>query len=651
MCGISGWFDTKDSRPANASLLKRMNDAIAHRGPDGEGFFLGPGIGLGHRRLAIIDLATGDQPMASQDGHIQIVFNGEIYNFRELRRSLEAKGRKFRTRSDTEVIIQAWEEWGSDSISHLHGMFAFALWDNRAHTLFLVRDRLGEKPLYYSKLPNGEVIFASELKALLVHPRCGRTIDPRSVEDFFSLGYVAEPRSIYTGVKKVSAGSFLAFRRGSPDREFIYWSPAPKASNGTLADRTDELVTRLADSVKEQMVSDVPVGAFLSGGVDSSATTALMAKASNLPIRCFTIGFKEKQFDETDYARRVAEQYGAIHRVKILSIDDLEDVRGLASIFDEPFGDSSALPALQLARLAREDVKVALSGDGGDELFAGYRRYIFHAREERFRRLLPQSMRGPLFGLLAKVYPQLTGAPRLLRARHTFEELSLDTVQGYFLNLSAADENTRTTLYSEHFKKDLQGYRSSQTIAKYFDEAPCDDALSAAQYVDMKTWLPGDILTKVDRTAMSVSLETRVPMLNHELVDWSLGLPADMKLMRGEGKYILKHALERLIPKDIIYRQKQGFSIPLARWMRGRMGDEFERDVRAPGGLADCALFNMAAVDRMLSEHRRKICDHSRVLWQLWMFHLFLVCVHASPPYLEVLDNDRAVSPASVLST
>ena len=635
MCGISGWFDTKESRPPNASLLKSMNDAIAHRGPDGEGFFLAPGIGLAHRRLAIIDLSTGDQPMASQDGGIQIVFNGEIYNFRELRKSLEAKGRAFRTRSDTEVIIQAWEEWGSDSISHLHGMFAFALWDSRVQSLFLVRDRLGEKPLYYSKLDDGELIFGSELKALLVHPHCGRKIDPQSVEDFFSLGYVAEPRSIYTSVKKVPAGSFLAFKRGSIDRELSYWSPSPQPSSGSLEDRTGELITRLADSVKAQMVSDVPIGAFLSGGVDSSTTTALMAKASDIPIRCFTIGFKEKQFDETKYAQRIARQYDAIHRVKTVNIDDLEDVRILPAIFDEPFGDSSALPALQLARLAREDVKVALSGDGGDELFGGYRRYVFHTREEAFRRLLPQSVRGPMFGLLATLYPHMAWAPRLLRARHTFNELSLNTAQGYVLNLSVADEASRTSLYSEKLKGDLQGYGSSQTIAKYFDEAPCDDVLGAAQYVDMKTWLPGDILTKVDRTAMSASLETRVPMLNHDFVDWSLGLPADMKLLRGEGKYILKKALERLVPKDIVYRQKQGFSIPLARWMRGRMGDEFERDVCAPGGLADCGLFNMKTVNLMLSEHRRSVCDHSRTLWQLWMFHLFLVCVHASPRHLE----------------
>jgi len=614
-----------------------MNDAIAHRGPDGDGFFLAPGIGLGHRRLAIIDLSTGDQPMASHDGSIQIVFNGEIYNFRELRQSLEARGRTFRTRSDTEVIIQAWQEWGSDSISHLHGMFAFALWDSRVQTLFLVRDRLGEKPLYYSKLDDGELIFGSELKSLLVHPRCGRKIDPQSVEDFFSLGYVTDPRSIYTRVKKVPAGGFLAFRRGAIDGEYSYWSPSPQPSSGTLEGRTDELIARLADNVKAQMVSDVPIGAFLSGGVDSSTTAALMAKASSMPIRCFTIGFKEKQFDETKYAQTIARQYDAIHRVKTVSIGDLEDVRVLPSIFDEPSGDSSALPALQLARLAREDVKVALSGDGGDELFAGYRRYVFHTREESFRRLLPQSVRGPMFGLLAKLYPHMAWAPRLLRARHTFDELSLNTAQGYFLNLSVADDAARTSLYSEQLKRDLQGYNSSQTIAKYFDEAPCDDVLGAAQYVDMKTWLPGDILTKVDRTAMSASLETRVPMLNHEFVDWSLGLPAEMKLLRGEGKLILKQALERLVPKEIVYRQKQGFSIPLARWMMGRMGDEFERDICEPGGLADCGLFNMATVNLMLSEHRRRVCDHGRILWQLWMFHLFLVCVHASPRHLESL--------------
>jgi asparagine synthase (glutamine-hydrolysing) len=636
MCGISGWFDTKATRQADRRIVHAMNAAIAHRGPDGDGFFFAPGVGLGHRRLAIIDLSPGGhQPKASADGRIQIVFNGEIYNFRELRQELEAKGRSFATKSDTEVIIQAWEEWGQQSVSHLIGQFAFALWDAGAQSLHLVRDRLGEKPLYYSLLEDGGLVFGSELKALLAHPDCRRRIDPLAVEDFFALGYVAEPRTIYAGVKKVPAGGIIAFRRGAAPRHFSYWSPSPEASSGSEGARAEELIERLGRAVKMQMVSDVPIGAFLSGGVDSSATTALMAKASPTPIRCFTIGFAEKAFDETEYARKVAKKYGAVHRVKTVSVDDVEAVRSLPHVFDEPFGDSSALPALQLARLAREDVTVALSGDAGDELFAGYRRYRFHAREERLRALLPQAVRGPLFGLLARLYPQMDWAPRALRARHTFQELSLDTAHGFFSNVSVADDAQRAALFSPALKQELQGYTSADLIAQYFNEAPGDDVLARAQYVDLKTWLPGDILTKVDRTSMAASLESRVPMLDPDFADWALGLPADMKIRAGEGKFLLKKALEPLIPADILYRPKQGFSIPLAAWMAGQMGAEFERDLGAPGGLSDCGLFNMATVKQLLVQHRRGLRDHGRILWQLWMFHHFLTDVHAAPAVAE----------------
>ena len=642
MCGISGWFDTRAARSPDKAIVRAMTNAVAHRGPDGDGFFFAPGIGLGHRRLAIIDLSPGGlQPKASRDGRLQITFNGEIYNFRELRQELEAKGRHFDTKSDTEVILQAFEEWGEDAVSRLSGQFAFALWDSAAQCLYLVRDRLGEKPLYYSVLDDGGLIFGSELKALLVHPQLRRDIDPRAVEDFFALGYVAEPRSIYAGVGKVPAGGFIAFRRGAAPRTVQYWSPTPKTSHGSVDALAEELIARLSRAVKAQMVSDVPIGAFLSGGVDSSATTVLMAKASDTPIRCFTIGFEEKAFDETAYARRVAQQYGALHRVQTVSINDLEAVRSLPAIFDEPFGDSSALPALQLARLARQEVTVALSGDAGDELFAGYRRYRFHAREEQLRRLLPGSLRGPLFGLLAGIYPQMDWAPRFLRARQTFHELSLDTAHGFFGNLSVANDAARSALFSPRLKRDLQGYSAADTIAHYFDEAPTDDVLARAQYVDLKTWLPGDILTKVDRTAMAASLESRVPMLDHDFADWALGLPAEMKLRGGEGKFLLKKALEPMVPHDILYRPKQGFSIPLSDWMAGQMGQEFEQDLGAPGGLADCGLFEMGTVKSLLSRHRSGLSDNSRILWQLWMFQHFLLGVHGATP-----DIAPALEPA-----
>jgi asparagine synthase (glutamine-hydrolysing) len=633
MCGLSGWFDTKGAKPADQALLRAMNDRIAHRGPDGDGFFFAPGLGLAHRRLAIIDLSTGDQPMAGS--HTQIVFNGEIYNFQELRAELEAKGRRFRTRSDTEVILEAWEEWGPGALTRLGGMFAFALWDARSQELFLARDRLGEKPLYYSLLDSGELIFASELKALLVHPRFRREIDPQAVEDFFSLGYVADPKSIYAGARKAPAGAYLAFRRGSPARTVRYWSPTPRPSSGSQEDRAEELRARLAASVKSQMISDVPLGAFLSGGVDSSAVVANMAKASERPIRCFTIGFDDKEFDETEHADQVARRYGAVHRTKMVRMDDVGPIHDLPGIFDEPFGDSSALPTLHLARLTREEVTVALSGDAGDELFAGYRRYLFHSREEKFRALLPQSVRGPLFGALARLYPQMDWAPRAFRARHTFEELSRDTAHGFFDNVSVADRQLCFRLFSPALKKRLAGYSAVQVIADCFDSAPGEDVLAKAQYVDLMTWLPGDILAKVDRTAMSASLETRVPLLEPDLVDWALGLPADMKLHGAEGKYIFKKSLEPLLPHDILYRRKRGFSVPLKSWMAGWLGEEFERDIAAPDGLDASGLFDMGVVRRLLEQHRSGRRDHSRVLWQLWMFHNFLRRVHAAPAAAE----------------
>ena len=631
MCGISGWFDTRGTRPADQALIRAMNDRIAHRGPDGDGFFFAPGVALAHRRLAIIDLSTGDQPMASPSGQTEIIFNGEIYNFRELRAELEAKGRQFRTRSDTEVILQAWEQWGPDAVGRLTGMFAFALWDRKSDQLYLVRDRLGEKPLYYAVLDNGELIFASELKALLVHPRFRRAIDPQAVEDFFTLGYVADPKSIYTTARKVPAGSMLVVSRGAAIKSITYWSPSPRASSGSVARRAEELREKLAASVKAQMVSDVPVGAFLSGGVDSSAIVALMSKATDQPIRCFTIGFDDKEFDETGYAKEVAQRYGAIHRIKKVEMGDVDPIHDLPGIFDEPFGDSSALPTLHLARMTAQDVKVSLSGDAGDELFAGYRRYVFHSREEQLRALLPQAVRGPLFGALAALYPHMAWAPRMLRARQTFEELSHDTAHGFFANISVTDRDTCNRLFSTTLKSSLGGYSAVTMIADWFDRAPCDDVLGKAQFVDLMTWLPGDILTKVDRTAMSASLETRVPLLDHDLVDWALGLPAEMKLKGGEGKFLFKKSLEPLLPHDILYRRKRGFSVPLQSWMAGWLGAEFERDIAAPDGLADCGLFDMATVRRLLAEHRAIKRDHSRTLWQLWMFHNFLRRVHAAP--------------------
>jgi asparagine synthase (glutamine-hydrolysing) len=629
MCGISGWFDTVSERPPDRRLVQAMTDAIRHRGPDGEGFYYGPGVALGHRRLAVIDLATGAQPMFNPAGTVAIVFNGEIYNFKDLRQELISRQHRFVTASDTEVILHAWEEWGEACLDRLSGMFAFAIWDESLRTLFLARDRLGEKPLYYSLLPDQTLIFGSELKVLLEHPGLVRRIDPCAIEDFFALGYVAEPRTIYENVSRLPAGSCLAIKRGRRPIVRSYWNPkAAAAVTGSVDEIADALLERLSASVRSQLVSDVPIGAFLSGGVDSSGTAALMAKATATPIRCFSIGFGDPRLDETAYAAAVAERYGAEHIVQRMMGTETDLVARLPRIFDEPFGDSSALPTYSVMQLARKHVTVALSGDAGDELFAGYRRYAFHANEERLRHLFPGWLRGPLFGLLGRVYPQLDWAPQVFRARHTFKELSFDPPTGYFWNLSVTDDAMRNRLFSETLRVSLSGYHASEVVRQHWENAPDRDPVAIAQYVDLKTWLPGDILTKVDRTAMACSLEVRVPMLDHRFVEWALGLPRAMKIAKGESKFILKRAFERLVPSEVLYRPKQGFSVPLASWFRGALGESFARDISGANGLVASGFFEGGTIDRLIGQHRSGFSDHSRVLWLLWMFQGFLKTVH-----------------------
>ncbi len=629
MCGISGWFDFTEKRPPDAGLLRAMNDAIRHRGPDGEGFHLEPGLGFGHRRLAIIDLKTGAQPMFTEEGRIAIVFNGEIYNYRELRDELRTHGHVFHTTSDTEVILRAWVQWGRACVERLHGMFALALWDAREETLFMARDRLGEKPLYYALLPGGSLIFGSELKALTAHPGLPRKLDACAIEDFFAFGYINDPRTIYESVKKLEAGHTFTLRRGGAPAIRSYWEPRPaQRYNGNLEDSAGELRERLAAAVKSQLVADVPVGAFLSGGVDSSAVTAMMARAVPDTVSCFTIGFDEPQADERAYAGAVASRYGLRQFVETVQSDDMESVAALPGIFDEPFGDSSALPTLRLAKLARRNVKVALSGDGGDELFAGYLRYLFHGREEALRAAMPGALRRALFGALGRLYPQLDWAPRMFRARQTFRELGCDTAEGYFHNVSIMDDEARARLFSPALSRAIGGYRASDTIAHHMKNAPGEDAIAVAQYVDLKTWLVGDILTKVDRTAMSASLEVRVPMLDPAFVEWTLGLPTNLKLQNGESKRVLKRALEPLLPHNVLYRPKQGFSIPLAKWFRRDFGDNFARALSERRDVLG-EYFDLAHVENLLARHRSGVRDFSRPLWLLWMFLGFLEQAHA----------------------
>jgi asparagine synthase (glutamine-hydrolysing) len=629
VCGIVGIFDRRGGREIDRALLGRMNDSQFHRGPDEEGVFVARGIGLGHRRLSIIDLASGQQPLFNEDGSVVVVYNGEIYNFPELFAELAAAGHTFRTRCDTEAIVHAWEQWGERCVERFRGMFAFALWDANSETLFLARDRLGIKPLHYAELADGAVVFGSELKSLLVHPRLEREIDPTAVEDYFAYGYIPDPKSIYAGVKKLAPGHTLTLKRGRTDATpRKYWDvsfrdPKPIAEPDAMA----ELIRRLEEAVRIRLVAEVPLGAFLSGGVDSSAVVAMMAGLMKDPVQTCTISFDDPRYDESRYAAAVATRYGTDHNVRQVDADDFSLVDRLATLYDEPFADSSAIPTYRVCGLARERVIVALSGDGGDEIFAGYRRYRWHHYEELVRSAIPSALSAPLFGLLGRHYPKLDWAPKILRAKSTFESIARGTVGGYFHSVSMLTDDVRRRLYSASFVRSLQGYHAQEVLARAMREAPTDNHISRIQYADLKTYLPGDILTKVDRASMAHSLEVRVPILDHPFVEWSATLPAELKLAGRVGKRIFKKALEPYLPNDVLYRDKMGFAVPLAAWFRGPLRQTV-RDALTGPGLADTGMFDASYVTTLVDEHQSGQRDHAAVLWSLLMFESFLRQVH-----------------------
>jgi asparagine synthase (glutamine-hydrolysing) len=629
VCGLVGIFDFQGRAPMDRDLIVRMGDRLRHRGPDGDGYLIAPGIALGHRRLAIIDPAGGAQPIYNEDKSVAVVFNGCIYNFRELKTKLEKVGHAFKTNCDTEVIVHAWEEWGVDCVTHFRGMFAFALWDARRESLFLARDRLGKKPLYYAELPTGRIVFGSELKALLVDPEISRTIDPYAVDDFFAYGYIPDPRTIYRSVAKLPPAHVLLAQRGSRPRVSRYWDLAFVPRQRSEAEACEELIEHLHDAVSVRLVSDVPLGAFLSGGVDSSAVVASMSSLSSEAVSCFSVEFGVRGFDETAYARDVAERFHAKHFVDKVDPVDLLSLDDLISTYDEPFGDSSALPTSRVCAAARRHVTVALSGDGGDEQFAGYRRYKWHVAEERVRRLLPAALRQSLFGSLARMYPALGWAPRPLRAKHTFEELAQSPADAFFHSVAVTSDPMRRRLFSERFARELQGYDAKSLIRRHMAMANTDDPLAQALYTDMKTWLPGDILTKVDRASMANSLEVRAPFLDHKFVEWAATLPSGLKLHRGTSKYILKRALDPLLPAEILHRPKQGFSMPIAQWFRGPLRARLRSAIASPV-LQDTGYFSGAELERLVDDHEHGRQDHSAILWLVLVFETFLGALEAS---------------------
>lgn len=643
MCGLAGVFDfaaraESDSGSDQRALIERMTARLVHRGPDEGGTHLEPGLALGHRRLSIIDLAAGQQPLGNEDASVLTVYNGEIYNHAELRDELIGRGHQFRTRCDTEVIVHAWEEWGERCVGRFRGMFALAVWDRRRGQLFLARDRLGIKPLYYAALPDGRLLFASELKSLLACPELPRDIDPAALEEYFAFGYVPDPRSIFAAVRKLPPGHLLSVERGYPPGEpQPYWdvafAPSDPAHCPSFAEHVEELATRLGEAVGMRMIADVPLGAFLSGGVDSSTVVALMSEASQRPVTACSISFAEQAYDESEYARVVAGHLGLHHHVDEVSSERFALVDELARLFDEPFADPSALPTYEVSRMARRHVTVALSGDGGDELFAGYRRYQGYAREARLREMLPDGLRRAVFAPLARLYPKADWAPQLLRAKATFQALAADPVAGYLRSVAVVEDSIRARLFSARMRGDLQGYHAGEVLRRHAlaqgwvdnsGQLPAKmDPIAFVQYLDLKTWLPGDILTKVDRASMAHGLEVRVPLLDHQFVEWAARLPSTYKIDDRQGKRILKDFAASRVPPEVIKRRKQGFDMPLADWLRGPLRGELRRAVLGER-LADSGFFDPSELRRLVDDHQAGRSNHARPLWALLMFEAFL---------------------------
>ncbi|MGH9805758.1 MAG: XrtA/PEP-CTERM system amidotransferase, partial [Terriglobia bacterium] len=517
------------------------------------------------------------------------------------------------------------EAWGAACVKRFRGMFAFALWDRKQETLFLARDRLGVKPLYYALLPDGKFIFGSELKSLLAHGECSLELDSRAVEEYFALGYVPEPRTIFVNVAKLPPAHTLSIRRGAVQATPVeYWDVRFTLDNRLSdEDASAELVARLRESVRMRLISEVPLGAFLSGGVDSSAVVAMMSSVSAEPVNTCSISFSDPAFNESAWATMVAQRYQTRHFEDRVDSDDFDLIDGLARLYDEPFADSSAIPTFRVCQLARRHVTVALSGDGGDESFGGYRRYRMHLAEERLRSSVSLSVRRPVFGLLGRVYPKADWAPRAFRAKSTFEALARSSVPAYFHSVSILRDDMRRQLFSDAFKAKLNGYSAIEVFHRHAQRAPSDDPLALVQYLDLKTYLVGDINTKVDRAGMAHSLEVREPLMDHTLVEWLATLPSDMKVRGNEGKYLLKEALKPYLPSDLLYRPKQGFAVPLARWFRGPLRQRMREAVLGER-LAATGLFNRRYLEHLVERHASSARDFSAPLWTLVMFDAFL---------------------------
>jgi asparagine synthase (glutamine-hydrolysing) len=647
MCGIAGII--KQNGFVQASTVRSMCQTIFHRGPDDDGYYVKDGAGLGMRRLSIIDLAGGKQPVHNEDNTIWTVFNGEIYNFQELRKELEGSGHVFYTHSDTEVIVHLYEEYGANCVQKLRGMFALAVYDERKNSLLLARDRLGKKPLYYA-LDGNELTFGSEIKALLAARPELAEVDRKALLQYFYVGYIPDPATAFRRIRTLPPGHLMEFSNGQMTiRRYwelpVYGSGLPKSEEEHL----EELGHHLAEAVRIRLISEVPLGAFLSGGVDSSTVVALMARASSARVKTFTIGFSQKDFNEAESARFVAERFNTEHQELFVEPNIGETLEHLSSSLEEPFGDSSILPTYYVSRLTRKYVTVALAGDGGDELFAGYNRFAINARGKVFNRIpdaVGSTFRQSISPLLPMGFP---GGRFLYNATLKDRDRYLDSI-----SLFSVFDRDRS-IFSEDFLGNSDSASALGVFQNYFDNAPASDLMSRLLYLDTKTYLPADILTKVDRMSMLTSLEVRAPFLDHVFVEWATRLPIDLKFRNGSGKYLLKKAALRMgVPKEILERPKQGFALPLSHWMRSELKSGLLSILTEPRTLAR-GYFNRKAVEQLLDEHYRGRRDHSGSIWLLLMFELwhrnFLGKTNNSTVLPETVISPQEVSMSSPAKT
>lgn len=631
MCGICGKIDF-NSKPIDSDLIKRMCQKMVHRGPDDEGIFIGPGskaqsskinIGLGHRRLSIIDLSeAGHQPMCNEDESVWIVYNGEIYNFLEIKERLEKKGHIFKSHTDTEVIIHAYEEWGYDCINHFRGMFAFGLWDNRKKRLYLARDRMGVKPLFYS-FKNKNLVFASTLQSLIQDEDISKEIDMSAIDYYLTYSYIPAPYSIFKEIRKLPPAHFLIWEDGNISIH-KYWDLdfSQKLVSGEREDVTEGILERLREAVKIRLISDVPLGIFLSGGIDSSAIVALASGLMNEPVKTFSIGFEESAFDERIYARRVAELYNTEHHEFVVKPNILEILPMLVENYGEPYADSSAIPTYYVSKMARQHVTVALCGDAGDENFAGYIRYVAFNHSELYKRYF-RNLNRFFLSISERISYSFIQRRIFTRAHKFFQAMELPLIDRYIHLICHFDNLSKDNLYTEEFKKSIDYQNAYSYLSKIYESSSGIDTVDRILETDIKSYLPYDLLVKVDVASMANSLEARSPMLDHKFMEYVASIPSTLKLRGLKKKYIFKKAMKDLIPRKILNRPKMGFGIPIGDWLRGDM-KEFTLDHLMGESFLTRGYFKRNVVEDLLAEHMGYQVDHSYKIWSLLMLELWL---------------------------